>query len=195
MNNIKVIILSAGQSSRMGSIKALLKWDSKITFIEKIIDEYKKAGLNDISIVLNSINRHEIKELISIQYPDIKFIINEQVNAERITSIKLGILHIAVDTNVFIQDTDRPFVTTELINNMVSAITPNTYVSPCYKGESGHPVLISSEISNFIITSKKQNTLKEVLDKFSEIKVESNTKSISVNINSLEDYKKYFISS
>ena len=53
------IILSAGKSERMGSVKALIKRNDK-TFIKTIIDNFKKAGIENIVVVLG-FNREKIE--------------------------------------------------------------------------------------------------------------------------------------
>ena len=56
---ITSILLAAGISSRMGSIKALLPWENK-TLIEWQIEKIQESGIQEIIVVLGS-NAEKIK--------------------------------------------------------------------------------------------------------------------------------------
>jgi len=191
MNKFKTILLSGGQSQRMGKHKALLMFNKSTTFIQEIIQSYEKAGFTDVIVVLNNENKDAI--LNSINYPNIAYVINNNINAQRLDSIKLALKSDSACDGYFIQDIDHPFINTELLKAMNQELKPFSWVSPIFNKQAGHPVLISNEIAEFInnkdVTS---TTLKKVLKDFKEIQINTNNADILVNINEPSDYARYF---
>jgi len=62
-----------------------------------------------------------------------------------------------------------------------------------YKGKSGHPVLLGSEIlKNISLIEKSDFNLRNYLNDYKRIEVISNDDKTIVNINTLNDYQKYF---
>jgi len=70
--SITSILLAAGISSRMGSVKALLPWENK-TLIEWQIEKIKESGIEEIIVVLGS-NAEEIQN--KINNLDISIVLN-----------------------------------------------------------------------------------------------------------------------
>ena len=60
--DFSVIILAAGNSTRMGVPKFSLRFNSKHTFIEHIAQEYYDLGCKEIIIVINESGDSFIKE-------------------------------------------------------------------------------------------------------------------------------------
>ena len=142
MKNISTIILAGGESRRMKRSKAFLKFDDNISFLEKIIDEYRTAGVYKIVLVINvSIPNNENKQILSQLDDKITIVYNKHTEKGRQYSIKLGLSFINESDNCFIQNIDNPFVNANLLKNMISIIKFGSYISPTYKGKGGHPVL------------------------------------------------------
>jgi molybdenum cofactor cytidylyltransferase len=193
MKNISTIILAGGESRRMKRSKAFLKFDDNISFLEKIIDEYRTAGVYKIVLVINvSIPNNENKQILSQLDDKITIVYNKHTEKGRQYSIKLGLSFINESDNCFIQNIDNPFVNANLLKNMISIIKFGSYISPTYKGKGGHPVLISSLICKHILEKEEASlTLRDILKEFNKITIPSN-RSVLININTNDDYKKYF---
>jgi len=191
--NVSVVVLGAGNSTRMTSPKPLLKWDKSLTFIEKIIDTYYFFGCNNIILVFNS----EVCKLFHQKYPNynkdnkLKIVINEYPQFERFYSIKKGIAMCGNNKLCFIQNVDNPFVNNLILNSLYSNIGTNDYCVPTYNDYGGHPVLINSKVINSI-NNTKENHLKfnEFLGQFHRKNIITEDKTILYNINTPEDYNK-----
>jgi molybdenum cofactor cytidylyltransferase len=193
MKNFSVIVLAGGNSNRMKQSKAFLEFDYHVTFLEKIVNEYLKAGLEKIVLVINpySLNTENIQKLSQLE-KKITIIYNQNQKNGRLYSLKLGLSILNESENCFIQNIDNPFVSLNLIKAMIPLIKSETYISPIYKGKGGHPVLISNSISKYILEMKGCSfTLRDILEKFNKITTPSN-ESVIININTDKDYKKYF---
>ncbi|MCL5990678.1 MAG: NTP transferase domain-containing protein [Bacteroidetes bacterium] len=186
--NIGVVILSAGESSRMNSPKAFLKYDLNRRFIDKIIDEYKVFGINNIVVVINKsiITQLKLKD-------DISICINEHLEYERFYSIKLGLEKIGKCVHCFIQNIDNPFVNQFVLNKLFIHKIKSGCTIPIFQKHGGHPVLLGEEIINKILSTKEMNlNFKDILNEFPGKRVDVDDESILRNINTLEDYNKYF---
>ncbi|MCM3715918.1 nucleotidyltransferase family protein [Alkalihalobacillus oceani] len=142
------ILLAAGQSSRMGSLKALLPWGGR-TLLEKQLDELVQSTIDEVVVVLG-FQADLLKPLILEATRDfatkltIKIRINRHYEAGKTSSIRLGMKHLAkASDNVLIIGVDQP----------VRAVTINTLLSsraelaiPVYQGRKGHPPLFASSL-------------------------------------------------
>lgn len=190
-----VVVLSAGNSTRMKQHKALLKFDTHRTFIQKIADEYEHAGCSKMIIVVNEQNMDQI----SHQFDHCKgtspsFVLNKNPEYERFYSIKLGLEACRNFDRCFIQHCDNPFITAGLIEKMIQLSKDGSYVAPSYKGKKGHPVLLGKLIIQDICsTLKNDSNFKLFLQNYPCLEFNTEDKNILNNINDLNDYKKFFI--
>lgn len=188
LKNIGVVILAAGESSRMNSPKVYLKYDLNRRFIDKIIDEYKDIRISNIVVVVNNNNVDKLN-----LNDDITVVVNKHLEYERFYSIKLGIEKIENCDFCYIQNIDNPFVNDVILRNLYFKRNINGATIPVYNEKGGHPVLIGRDVMKKI---KETNgtilNFKEILSEFPCNKIEIDDESILTNINTPEDYKKYF---
>jgi molybdenum cofactor cytidylyltransferase len=192
---MSVIILAAGMSSRMGVPKPFLKWDKHKTFLEKILDTYYSFSFEAAQIILE-LNPEGYK-FIQTELPEIveyaEIIINKNPERGRFSSLKLGLQNLIKTSSCYIQNADNPFVTEGLLASMKERIKPDSYVVPTYQGKGGHPILIGTEIiKSLLLLDDADIDLKEPLKTFKKVEVETTDMNILVNINSQEDYHNYF---
>lgn len=189
--SISCLVLSGGLSQRMRSHKALLPFSKNETFIEHIINVYQRAGIEKVIVVLNKAIQTDI---LKSERKNIQWIVNDSQEKGRLYSIQLG-LSCATETDfVFIQDVDNPFVTAELIHQLIASSEKGDYITPIFNNKGGHPVLISSEVRQGILDRKNDGkSLREVLSDFERFKVNTSDECIHRNINTMEDYEKYFL--
>jgi molybdenum cofactor cytidylyltransferase len=190
-STFSVIILASGLSERMGEPKALLKWDNSKTFLEKIINEYIMAGCSRIVCMVNIKTEPFCRNL---KIPkNVKFVINPHPEWGRFYSIRTGSQEVLDSDYCFIQNVDNPFVQVEIIEKLYSQRSSEAWCSPVFMGKGGHPVLLPQFIIQKI--NKVDNldlTLLDVLKPCRRISVETDSDTILRNINTPEEYKKYF---
>jgi len=188
-----VIILAAGKSSRMGKAKFSLKYNDKLTFIEKIIKTYQDFRCKEIIVILNKEGLEVFKNLLIKNLNSVKLIVNNHLEYERFYSIKLGLSNLMQTNSVFIQNSDNPFITTLLLDNLILNLDEYDYINPYYNEKGGHPVLLSQKTVKSIIAEKENNlNFKEYLRGFSQKKLNTNDKNILININLPSEYLKWF---
>ncbi|MBV6477718.1 MAG: Molybdenum cofactor guanylyltransferase [Ignavibacteria bacterium] len=188
------VILSAGFSSRMKSHKAFLYFENKKTFLEKIIGTYTEAGIKNIFVVINSEIESKAKDVLSGFHRNIRIrlILNESPEKGRFFSIRQGLQKSEGDF-CFLQNIDNPFISAHLLTEMLNVVKDNSYVVPAFYEKEGHPLLLSSQIVKYLLSlTEDSHHLRKELSNFEKIKLQCMNEGILTNINSVEDYKKYF---
>lgn len=142
MTNFPLVILAAGNSSRMGTSKALLPW-MKSTLINELVDKYLQLN-QDVIVVSGSNNKALLNQHLQTSH------IIENINYEQGMgkSIAVGVnyvqSHFPKAKGVFILTVDQPFIPLSHLKNMLAAFKYNTIVvSSSDKGYSGIPSLFS----------------------------------------------------
>lgn len=189
------IILMAGKSSRFGQPKAFLPFNREFNFIQNLIYQYTRAGIENMVLVTHAQLIKGLKKHIqeNMYGGNIKIVCNIRPESDRFYSLKLGLNHIDLNCPAFIQNIDNPFTTSALLNQMKDKIETGKYVVPVYSGKKGHPILLSKEILQHIRDIKSDNEdLRVVLEQFPFEKVLVDNENLLANINTEEDYLKYF---
>lgn len=191
MNQLQssVIILAAGLSERMGKMKPLLRFNEQQNFLEHIIDEYSRIIKDEIIVVVNS----KVSDEINIpNNPKVKFIINDNPYQGRMSSVILGIQALRYRRSCFIHNVDNPFVTYTLMKDMENRITENSCVMPFYNDKGGHPILFGEKIIAHISEAKSDDDFRKALTPYECIHAETDDEKILININTKNEYHKYF---
>lgn len=191
---VSVVILAAGNSSRMSCSKALLKFDSQRTFIEKILDTYLSVQTTKLIVVVNKNNKVEIDKIISKNTYNENVVLVENLFTDKgkFYSLQLGLQNIETD-DCFIQNIDNPFISVQLLNNMMNELKTNDYIVPIHQNKVGHPVLINKKIKTAILqTNTDSSNLRFILKPYKRAEINCNDENILLNINSKEDYLNNF---
>ncbi len=193
INDISAIILAAGYSSRMGVPKLSLKFDDNSSFLEKAVIEYFKFGCSEIIVVVNEQGKELFPESSVLKSKNVKIVVNEQPGLGRFYSLKKACKALKEMLPCFVHNVDNPFVTQNVLQALRQNRRDYDYVMPVYDRRGGHPFFISEKIV-LAISKEKDNDLhmKDYLSKYSSKRIETEDKNILLNINNLEDYKRYF---
>jgi CTP:molybdopterin cytidylyltransferase MocA len=175
----------------MGIDKALLYWNSVgYIFLEKIINEYFNAGIDDIIVVI----QEPLLNQLTIKYPNLLFkatyCINHEPELGRLNSIRIGLNAVKPNQHVIIQNIDNPFINNDFLNALLSINPDNGFIQPVYDKKNCHPVLISSTIRESVIQKcSGYSDLKSILNDYPKIIYRHNFPLLSANINTVEDYQ------
>ncbi|WP_321345589.1 nucleotidyltransferase family protein [uncultured Draconibacterium sp.] len=143
MNNIPILLLAAGASSRMGKPKPLLAWEGK-RLIEHQVNMLLSTG-NPVVVVLGNQSESIIPILQGLP---VEFTINESWEMGMGTSIATGVRFIKQlypdCKGVLITLIDQPLITTDHLNTLVANFESEKQqiiVSQADSGWQGVPVL------------------------------------------------------
>jgi molybdenum cofactor cytidylyltransferase len=195
MDEMNVIILAGGNSSRFGIPKPFLLFEAKITFLEKIVNVYMEFGCKKITLVLNQSHAEQFSNTFSKQFrSQIRVIYNNKTGLGRFYSLKLGANTVSNSDYCFIQNIDNPFTDTETLQKLYGNRNDEAYISPVYLNRGGHPILLPAMIIDLIKkeTDFSLNT-RNFLSGFNKITVEVDSDKILANINTPEDYFRLFL--
>jgi len=193
-HQVAVVILAAGESSRMNTPKPFLRFDDNRIFIEKIIDEYSQFGCSRIVVTINKKHTEWISYIAAKSSSDsIVFIENNHPEYERFYSVKIGLQNIDDAESCFIHNVDNPFIDRKILDNIFEFKSDGEYVVPSYQDKGGHPILLNREAINKIISETNNSVnLKDILSSLKRINCDSESDKVLININTQDDYEKYF---
>ena len=145
MSLVSAILLSAGESSRMGSLKALLPWQGS-TLIQYQINALRDAGASEV-VVVGGYKSDQILPSIENE-PGVVVISNPNYYLGKTTSIKAGLENLSSQSNTILilaVDQPRPMM---LLSKLISAHinSGKSITMPVFNGKSGHPILFSSSL-------------------------------------------------
>ena len=187
-----VVILAAGLSERMKELKAFLPYDENTRFIEKILSTYSDWGCSEIVVVTNPEALKQMKQTEMIPSAA-TIVVNDHMELERFYSVKLGLGAIRKSSFCFIQNVDNPLITPQILDLLYDHRSYEKYVSPVFKNKRGHPVLLNRENINHILNWPVNSAnFRQVLSTMEVLKVEMPDDRVLININSPEDYQRFF---
>ncbi len=193
---IAAIVLSAGESSRMGRPKALLSLEGA-SFIERIVSVFNASKVGKIVVVLG----HHAKEIRPrIQQLPIDIVVNKDYARGQLSSLivalqslEAGISKEEVD-GVFVHLVDHPYLNRSLIDDMIEKfyVSKKLIVVPRYRGQRGHPVLIGSRLFPELFSAPLDQGAKGVVRAHRDetLEIETEDRGVVIDIDTPEEYRK-----
>lgn len=183
---LNIIICAAGNGSRIGKSKVLLKYNNEL-FLNSII---RKLALDPgcISVVIKEEDYNQIID--QCNYP-VHWIFNNRPESSMIYSVKLGLKHTESETYA-IHPIDHPLIEHHTYQQLFDFTinNPDCIIKPQYQGQNGHPVFIPFKLRNIMINdtlsdSHLNNYIHQHSDKVKLFAVDD--PGIIININSISD--------
>lgn len=190
--SISAIILSAGESSRMGTPKAFLSDINSKAFINNQINTYKAFGCNEIIVVVNEkVLEFAVQNKLDC-FNQVVIVTNKKLELGRFYSLKLGIQALTGIEYCFIHNVDNPLNDLVLLEKIYQSRKDVDFIVPIKDSKTGHPILINKAIINKIKSELSDNLkINEFMTKFKRKAVNVSYDSIHCNINTNEDYMAY----
>ncbi len=185
--NVAAIVLAAGQSSRMGVNKLLLKLGGK-PVIHHILS---KLGSIPTIVVLGH-SPQALKDLV--ESCGVETVFNPDYKQGMYTSFQVGLQSLPEDVDaVFMVLSDTFGFKPEVLTRMVKAMTSEDgyIVSPMYDGKRGHPVLLGRRVLDDFMTLGEDETMKNVVNRYqsNHVYVESSFWTV-MDMDTPEDYER-----
>ena len=185
------IILSAGESKRMGTPKQLLPW-GKTIILQQVIDNTSASRLGTILLILGS-DADDIARKITIT-PKTRILVNHDFKAGMSSSVKCGIKNAPVKAEAYMLLLgDQPFIGPNIINNLIDAYHAGRHgiIVPVYNGQHGHPVIFDSRYKKELLSIDGQGA-KEVTEKHARdiFEVHIDSPNVLTDIDTPQDYQK-----
>jgi len=187
---ISAILLAAGESRRMGSLKQLLAFRGK-TFVETCVDNLLASEVTEV-VVVTGYRDDEVKSAIGNR--QVGYAHNENYRSGMASSIKCGIRAVSLDSKACVVSlVDQPQIGPDVINRVIEKYrSPSLIVIPTYDGKKGHPILLDLNLKDEILEMDDNEGLRQVVhahqDKVSFVEVSSS--AILEDCDFPEDYKR-----
>ncbi len=214
MATIAALLLAAGESTRMGDLKALLTWHDR-PLIEHQISALASAGVSRTFLVLG----HQSKKLKSLLEgrPEIQCVYNPDYKQGKTTSIKAGLhalkassippaageqgeaVRLPQEESILILNVDQPRSADtirrvmELHCRADSAKRTCLITIPTYGGKGGHPIILSLSLMDELLDISEDTLgVKDVVRRHVKEtqRVEIDSPEILLDLNTPQDYRK-----
>ena len=166
MSGISAIVLAAGESTRMGRLKALIPWQGK-TLIEYQVESLYTSGVSEVVLVVGHLGDEVAAQVVS--NTDVVVVTNPEYRQGKAGSVKAGLRCVSTSADgilVLAVDQPRPVSVLELIIDSHLA-SKSLITCPVYDGHRGHPMIFSSLLKPELeaITEEGQG-LRQVVDRY-----------------------------
>jgi molybdenum cofactor cytidylyltransferase len=191
MKNIKGILLSAGESRRMGEPKALLKLKGEIV-INRLIKEYSSSPISALVLVLGY-RANDIRSAIKVNSDKLKIVENLEYKKEMFSSIQKGISLIDNADAVLIGLVDHPFISSKTINTLISNYENGKILIPVFNERKGHPIIIPFFLKEEILKlDPVQHSLRDIIHVHQSIVdlIEIDSDAILFDMDTKDDYER-----
>jgi CTP:molybdopterin cytidylyltransferase MocA len=191
---IVAVVLSAGESSRMGRPKALLPIDGQ-TFIERIVAALKQTKVGKIIVILG----HNARELeAKISHLPVQILINTDYKQGQLSSLQLAVRDLQADADcdgMLVHLVDHPYLAPALVQEMIRRFyeTKKRIIVPKFHGKRGHPVIFSNALFDEILKAPMEEGAKAVVNahRAETLEIETEEEGIAVDIDTPELYQQH----
>jgi Uncharacterized MobA-related protein len=187
-NNVAILIMAAGGSSRLDSPKQLLKWGNDF-LVNHVVNTALEAGVGPIKLVLGC-HSEEILKVLSKK--DIAVLINPDWQNGMSSSIKAGIASLDEDVDAaLIMLVDQPFVSVDLLRLLAVKIGEKEIeiAAPRVAGQQCNPVAFKRSLFSEIMKISGDHGAKAMLKGRRIGCVNWPDERLALDIDSLEDYQ------
>ena len=146
MGEAWAILLAAGESSRMGQLKALLSWRGQ-PLLRHQVSALQAGGADRVVVVLG----HRAGELSPLlkDIDRVEWVLNPDYLQGKTTSIKAGLSAIdpTVVNEILLLNVDQPRSAADIAHILQTHRTGDFSVTiPTCGGKGGHPIALSAEL-------------------------------------------------
>ena len=144
------VVLAAGESRRMGQLKALLPFGT-CTVIEQVVQALLQAQLDSVAVVLG----HRAKDIAAVlQSLPVHILHNATYWEGMTTSVQVALREIMPIPDAYMLAlVDQPHIGPGPVRVLVQAFTHarKGIIIPTYQGKRGHPILLASRYREAVL--------------------------------------------
>lgn len=186
-----ILIVAAGNSSRLGEPKQLLKFKGK-TLLRNVVEEAIKVS-QSVVVVTGSGHSQISKEIEDLK---VKIVENIHWNEGMGPSIKIGITQLLNEfpevQNIIISVCDQPFIKASVFSDLIQMQKDSQkgIVASKYSDTLGTPVLFTKKYLEELSRLSGQEGAKKIIQKFKDDIAEMNFEKGAIDIDTQTDYQK-----
>lgn len=186
-----ILIVAAGNSSRLGEPKQLLKFKGK-TLLRNVVEEAIKVS-QSVVVVTGSGHSQISKEIEDLK---VKIVENIHWNEGMGSSIKIGLTQLLNEfpevQNIIISVCDQPFIEASVFSDLIQMQKDSQkgIVASKYSDTLGTPVLFTKKYFEELSRLSGQEGAKKMIQKFKDDIAEINFEKGAIDIDTQTDYQK-----
>jgi molybdenum cofactor cytidylyltransferase len=191
---IAAIVLSAGESSRMGRPKALLPIEGG-TFIERIVGVLSKTPVAKITVVLGH-NAEEMRR--RVEHLPVEILINRNYKQGQLSSLQAAVRRLEAETDcdaMLVHLVDHPYIDAKLVELMIRRFyeTDKLIIVQRFGGKRGHPVIFSKKLFAELLDAPITEGAKAVVNahRAETLEIETEDEGITLDIDTPELYRQH----
>ena len=191
---IYAVVLSAGESSRMGRPKALLPIDGQ-TFIEKIVAALKASRVGNTIVVLGH-NAGAMKR--RIEALPVTILINPDYQLGQLSSLQVAVRYLIGNKDcegMLVHLVDHPYIDSVLVDLMIERYHASNklIVVPRYHGKRGHPVLFARRLFAELLSAPLEQGAKAVVNAHRDetLEIDTEDEGIAIDIDTPELFRQH----
>ena len=184
------VILSAGESSRMGSPKALLAYRGT-TFLEHLVN-LLQGRVEPLLVVLGH-GADRIRAAVRLP-PQVRVLLNQDYRLGQLSSLQTAIraLEGSPVSGLLVVPVDHPAVEPEVVAALLDAFAaeqPEVLV-PIFEGRRGHPVIFSLRLFAELLAAPLEEGARAVVRRHTARELPINDAGILADIDDPESYRR-----
>lgn len=137
------VVLAAGESRRMGQLKALLPFGSR-TVIEQVLQPLLSADLSEVAVVLG----HRADDIAAVLEPlPVRLLYNADYRLGMTSSVQVALRSLdPVPDAYLLALVDQPQIGLPVVRQLLEAHarTRKGLIIPVWRGKRGHPLLLAA---------------------------------------------------
>jgi molybdenum cofactor cytidylyltransferase len=191
---IAAVVLSAGESSRMGRPKALLPIGGEV-FIERIVRVLQQTCVKKIFVVLGH-NAEEMRR--RIEHLPVEILINPAYQQGQLSSLQVAVRRVESEAQcdaMLVHLVDHPYIDPHLVDSMIDRFyeTDTLIVVPRFAGKRGHPVILSRRLFPELLAAPLGEGAKAVVNahRGETLEIDTADEGITLDIDTPELYRQH----
>jgi molybdenum cofactor cytidylyltransferase len=186
------ILLAAGESRRMGQLKALLPWQGT-SLLAHQIKVLCESGVDHVIVVLGH-RAEELRPIVEGQ-PKVTCVVNPDYWQGKTTSIKAGIKSLSVDNlgSLLVLNVDQPRSADTIYRVLHRHHASSALITiPTYQGKGGHPIVLDASLIDELLSIQEETLgLKAVMQHHQDRvqRVELDHPEVLWDLNTPEQYR------
>lgn len=192
---LAVAILAAGESRRMGTPKALLKFSGK-TFLEHLVRETRHPRIGVSRVVLGA-KAEEIRVQLK-PLDEYTIVVNMDWQRGQLSSIHAAIRSLPTGSTegLMLCPVDHPMVSRAVVSELIAAFdgTQKSIILPTYNGHRGHPLIFRAALYEELLEASPEVGARQVVWAHADdlLEVPTDDEGVTINIDDRHTYQKIF---
>ena len=192
MTDIVAVLLAAGESRRMGQLKALLTWRGT-SLLHHQLNSLKEAGIQRVVVVLG----HQAERLQPLLEgrEGVTPVVNPNYRQGKTTSIKAGLEALEPESTavLLILNVDQPR-SAETVRFLLQEhqSAPYLITIPTYQGKGGHPIILDASLLHELRSIDEETQgIRAVVQRHKDLtqRVEVPSPEVLWDLNTPEEYR------